>query len=380
MGFGRIWFLSIILSVIIISSFISPALAQQTGSGATLTHKERPDRNGDLPGKGEGVNSCPPYYIKVPDDPSTPDIDETEKITPPPDPSKGDKNVDDSDNDDDGDETDPEDLDYFMGEYKFVEGDINLIIREWCVDSGEPLGWFFTWEVYTSILEDGEHVETRKINATAANCPYLGGQNISSGYKDKKEGEPIPKKIDWISKNPHPEGDIAPDEDYQKRIIIIKDDQTVAKGKIIKHPTGEFTLSGEFQVGDEFKRARDLTEKERQKIITEIFEPEKKAVDDYYRKTEKSKSCDMDADNDKVDNAGDNCPTVFNKDQSDFDEDGIGNLCESPREQINLGIDNSDIYCKAHFDRIFKLDGNVACVKPSSVEPLLERGWLVTLD
>ena len=37
--------------------------------------------------------------------------------------------------------------------------------------------------------------------------------------------------------------------------------------------------------------------------------------------------------------------------------------------------DSDNIQCKEGFVLIFKINGNDACVKPTSVYPLLQRGW-----
>jgi len=44
-------------------------------------------------------------------------------------------------------------VDYFMGEWKFVEGDTDLIIRKWCLNGGPPNGAFhdaYAFELATS--------------------------------------------------------------------------------------------------------------------------------------------------------------------------------------------------------------------------------------
>ena len=49
---------------------------------------------------------------------------------------------------------------------------------------------------------------------------------------------------------------------------------------------------------------------------------------------------------------------------------------ESPRTQISSGIPIDKISCKEGMHLVFKKSGNPACVKPSSIEKLLERGWI----
>jgi len=48
----------------------------------------------------------------------------------------------------------------------------------------------------------------------------------------------------------------------------------------------------------------------------------------------------------------------------------------NPREQVKIGIALSDIFCKDNLQLIFKSTNNSpACVKSTSVEKLVERGW-----
>jgi len=51
-------------------------------------------------------------------------------------------------------------------------------------------------------------------------------------------------------------------------------------------------------------------------------------------------------------------------------------LIVPPKQQLKAGVAIHDIKCKAEFELIFKAtDGSPACVKPTSVEKLIERGW-----
>lgn len=53
----------------------------------------------------------------------------------------------------------------------------------------------------------------------------------------------------------------------------------------------------------------------------------------------------------------------------------------APLKQFKMGSDIHDIECKSHLTLIFKeISWNPACVKPSSVEKLLERGWATDHD
>ena len=51
-------------------------------------------------------------------------------------------------------------------------------------------------------------------------------------------------------------------------------------------------------------------------------------------------------------------------------------LIASPLKQFSSGVETSSIVCKDGLDLIFKAsDNSPACVKPSTVEKLVQRGW-----
>jgi hypothetical protein len=104
-----------------------------------------PDRNGPAPGLGDNVN-CPPG----------PDAS-----------TKGDPDAGLGDSDVNGDGS----LDYFMGEYKFIEGDKDLLVRKWCINLEADEGNFndfFTFELITSLREPGgEFEETVRVEPGA---------------------------------------------------------------------------------------------------------------------------------------------------------------------------------------------------------------------
>ena len=53
-------------------------------------------------------------------------------------------------------------------------------------------------------------------------------------------------------------------------------------------------------------------------------------------------------------------------------------LIVPPKQQLKAGVAIHDIKCKAEFELVFKAtDGSPACVKPTSVEKLIERGWAI---
>ena len=68
-----------------------------------------------------------------------------------------------------------------------------------------------------------------------------------------------------------------------------------------------------------------------------------------------------------------NCKFVL---LNEYYKNPITKLDLSPRAQISLGVPLDEISCKEGLHLVFKLrDNSPACVKPSSVEKLIERGW-----
>ena len=51
-----------------------------------------------------------------------------------------------------------------------------------------------------------------------------------------------------------------------------------------------------------------------------------------------------------------------------------------PKFQISLNIPPSEIMCKETLELIFKHDNSPACVKPTTAQKLIERGWTITLS
>ena len=49
---------------------------------------------------------------------------------------------------------------------------------------------------------------------------------------------------------------------------------------------------------------------------------------------------------------------------------------QSPKHQLESGIVPEGIVCKEGLKLIFKHDNSPACVKPSTAEKLIERGWV----
>lgn len=131
----------------------------------------------------------------------------------------------------------------------------------------------------------------------------MGGKNLSSGFEKVEEivkkGE-LPTRIDWISKNPHSGGDKRPSDDVEKTIYEVKEDGTVTRGTIVQKSGGTFDFGGEFKVNGTFKNIRELTQEDKQKILSD-FELELAALNALYHSPEIVK-CDDDADRDGITN------------------------------------------------------------------------------
>ena len=70
-----------------------------------------------------------------------------------------------------------------------------------------------------------------------------------------------------------------------------------------------------------------------------------------------------------------NCKFVL---LNEYYKNPITKLDLAPRVQISLGVPLDEISCKEELHLVFKKSDNPACVKPSSVEKLIERGWAVS--
>ena len=70
-----------------------------------------------------------------------------------------------------------------------------------------------------------------------------------------------------------------------------------------------------------------------------------------------------------------NCKFVL---LNEYYKNPITKLDLAPRVQISLGVPLDEISCKEGLHLVFKKSGNPACVKPSTAEKLIERGWAVS--
>jgi len=143
---GR-WFAKVIPIVGVSLLAASLVSAQQRGQQGVRVASEGkpPDRNhnGVLDADDDG---CPPLVNGV-------------KATP--DPSFGDMDVSDDVKSPDSDNV----LDYFMGEWKFVQGSKDLIVQKWCINRPADMTFMvyrdhFTYRILTS--ENGANTERIK--------------------------------------------------------------------------------------------------------------------------------------------------------------------------------------------------------------------------
>ena len=64
---------------------------------------------------------------------------------------------------------------------------------------------------------------------------------------------------------------------------------------------------------------------------------------------------------------------IENADASNSSDESIS----SPRQQMNEGIFSHEITCKEGLELIFKPNDSPACVKQSTAEKLIQRGWAI---
>ena len=74
---------------------------------------------------------------------------------------------------------------------------------------------------------------------------------------------------------------------------------------------------------------------------------------------------------------GENSIEIFGNIVSEIPSKSKGEKREiSPRKQVSSGINPQDVICSEGFELIFKsTDNSPACVKPSTAEKLIQRGW-----
>jgi len=58
------------------------------------------------------------------------------------------------------------------------------------------------------------------------------------------------------------------------------------------------------------------------------------------------------------------------------DESSEEQIMMSPRKQMDSGVNAEDVVCKEGLELIIKASsGSAACVKPSTAQVLIQRGW-----
>jgi hypothetical protein len=58
----------------------------------------------------------------------------------------------------------------------------------------------------------------------------------------------------------------------------------------------------------------------------------------------------------------------------------FGEILDSPRKQMQNGIAAKDVICKSDLTLIIRTSGDAVCVKPTTAEKLIERGWTEIKD
>jgi len=66
---------------------------------------------------------------------------------------------------------------------------------------------------------------------------------------------------------------------------------------------------------------------------------------------------------------------VMDKPGDEMMEPDVPTMILSPLKQIKDGVMSKDVVCKDGLELAFKLNGQAACVKATSVEKLITRGW-----
>ena len=121
--------------------------AQQRGQqGVRATEAQAPDRDGDGVAGSYDESTCPPF------------VNGAKAV---PNPAFGDMDISDDTNSPSSDGL----LDYFMGEWKFVQGSKDLIVQKWCINKPPNMQLMafvdhFTYRILTS--ENGVNTERIK--------------------------------------------------------------------------------------------------------------------------------------------------------------------------------------------------------------------------
>ncbi len=173
--------------------------------------------------------------------------------------------------------------DYYLGSWTFIEGDEDLTVTRWCkgeLNKGGGIFYYYSLEISTSVHTKDTWTMTPRISPTDHCCPYDGGKNRRSGLPGPKKApkdyfKKIPSRVDWISRNPHLEGGIFPEQDGQKIIYWVNPDRTIVKGKITKRndkrPPDNYEFEGDFVVGEgKPKPVKDLSPDDKKELIKDF--------------------------------------------------------------------------------------------------------------
>ena len=308
--------------------------------------------------KANGItqsSTCPPKRMKG---------GKAQSIIVAKDPS--DKDMDNADGDNDA----TTGKDHFMGEWYYLKDGKDVKAQLWCIDGSYKL----------SIITSLNGVDTVRVRPVDPCCYYEAGKNGSYGIRlldPKRPGvdqdlgdEALPDEFHWLSWD---QDNNDPKEVATKTFFFVRDDQTVAVGKVVKmedNAKGQpsYKLGGNFIVDGVEYRAEDLKKKKKTKKeeaalqgIIKVVENElaelrraggagKDESEEEGGSSEESEEesgssegseddggsfydpqdqgCSADGDGDAMYNFFDNCPYIFNPEQADADGDGIGDVCE----------------------------------------------------
>jgi len=131
----------------------------------------------------------------------------------------------------------------------------------------------------------------------------------------------------------------------------------------------------EFQDGSAFVwRSQEIY----QTIGDEIDPVDSSRIDDHY--AEVWSLFDQQADPPQVKNSIDLVIVEFEElsgiDSAPSDHEEVLSMNLPPLKQIKEGVEPQNVVCKTGMELIFKISGSPACVNSSSVEKLVQRGWI----
>jgi hypothetical protein len=105
---------------------------------------------------------------------------------------------------------------------------------------------------------------------------------------------------------------------------------------------------------------------------TSIEIEENLQVDDISSETNSTSSETVETEDDMAETEDDMAET---EDDMAETEDDFSDVVPSPLKQIKEGIAPENIVCKEGLELVFKLNGQPACIKTTSVQKLIAWGW-----